>query len=121
MNEITKNKNKMEDKNVRVNKLIILLYFVVAFVPSLGAHEIANTQWFYIAIINMLSVSYIFVRRKEYDLLTFSKLSVSVFIGAFLFLIFSVLSISQSILVSESIFTLSYFILILSLMMDVKH
>jgi len=61
----------------------------------------------------MLSVSYIFVRRKEYDLLQISKLSASVFIGAFLFMFFSVLSISQSILVSESIVTLSYLFLII--------
>ncbi len=101
----------MEDKNVFVNRIIIILYFMVAFIPNLGAHEIVNTQWFYIAILNTFSLSYIFFKRKEYDLITTSKLVVSVFIGGFLFLLISLVSITKSILVSESIVTLSYLVL----------
>lgn len=101
----------MEDKNVFVNRIIIILYFMVAFIPNLGAHEIVNTQWFYIAVLNVFSLGYIFFKRKEYDLLTTSKLAVSVFIGSFLFLLISLLSITKSILVSESVVTLSYLVL----------
>lgn len=103
----------MEDKNLIINRIIILLYSIVTFIPILQAHDIVNTQWFYIAIVNTISLGYIFLRRKSYELYSISKLALAVFIGSILFLFFSLLSITKSILISESIVALIYLVLVL--------
>ena len=101
----------MDNKNIIINKIIILLYFVVAFIPIMGAVDIVNTQWFYIAITNVISLSYIFFNRQKYNLNTTTKLTASIFIGSFIFFLVSILSITKSLVISESIISLMYFVL----------
>jgi tetratricopeptide (TPR) repeat protein/O-antigen ligase len=103
----------MKDKQFFVNRLVITLYFLVMFLPSFGAQYHVIAQWFYISLLNVGSIGYIYIKKKDYNLNITNKFTLYVFLGAISFLVISLLSIFKSLLVSESLVTLVYLILTL--------
>jgi len=86
-----------------IDKIIIILYLGVGFIQPMRAFDVSVTQWFYISILNLVVFSYFFFFKDKYPFVIENKLMKFVFGGALLFLVFSILSITQSISVSESI------------------
>lgn len=84
-------------------KAIILAYLLVLFIPPLGAMDVMNTQWLYVALVNLFSVGYILFNPSLFDLSFHNKLSKFVFIGTGLFVFVALLSFFKSMVVSESV------------------
>ena len=101
------------DNTSFVNKVLLILYILVAFVPSLGAQDAALTQWFYLSLVNLISIGYIFFKRKEYNLSISSKVVNFFFIGSGAFLMISLLSMIKASMVSESIVAIMYLLVTL--------
>ena len=88
------------------NYAIIFLYLITMFVPSLGAFDFAATQWFYIGILNVVVFSY-YLFVPGYLSFSFTKY-VKLFFGIqFLTFIVSCLSMTQSIIIDESLVYIS--------------
>lgn len=94
-----------------VNKILLLLYIIVPFVPEFGTQDRANAQWFYVAIINFIAITYIFLNKKEYNFSFPNKIVLYIFLGSILFFIIGTLSMTKALLISESIVALMYFVL----------
>ncbi|WP_299254798.1 O-antigen ligase family protein [uncultured Lacinutrix sp.] len=93
-------------KTSNANYVIIFLYLITMFVPSLGAFDFAATQWFYIGILNVVVFSY-YLFVPGYLSFSFSKY-VKIFFGIqFLIFIVSCLSMTQSIIIDESLVYIS--------------
>ena len=98
---------KQTSKKVNVlDFLIVILYLVTVFVPSLGAFDFAATQWLYIGILNTLVFIYYTV-NSDYINFYWSKY-IKLFFGIQLAtFIVSCLSMTQSLIIDESIIYIS--------------
>ncbi len=94
-----------------VNKILLFLYVIVPFIPDFGAQDRTNAQWFYIAILNIIAITYIFVKKKEYDLVLQNKGVFYILLGSILFFAIAALSMMKALLISESIVALMYFVI----------
>ncbi|WP_055446808.1 O-antigen ligase family protein [Lacinutrix mariniflava] len=98
--------NTLFKKTSNVNYVIIFLYLMTLFVPSLGAFDFAATQWFYIGTLNVVVFLY-YLFAPGYLAFTFPK-HVKLFFGIqIMTFIVSCLSMTQSIIIDESILYLS--------------
>jgi len=90
-----------------IDYAIILLYIITVFVPSFGAFDFAATQWLYMAILNFSVFGYYVYNYTSYLDFSLSKL-IKVYFGIqLLVFIVSCLSVTQSLIVDESIIYLS--------------
>jgi O-antigen ligase len=46
----------------------ILLYLLVEFIPNLGSYDTMGPQWFYLAVVNMVCLSYLLYAHQEFEL-----------------------------------------------------
>lgn len=98
-------KKHLEESN-NVNYVIIILYLFTVFVPSLGAFDFAATQWLYLGILNTGTFLY-FIKKPDYLLYSLPK-TVNFFFGALIgTLLVSFLSMTQSIIIDESVIYIS--------------
>ncbi len=89
-------------------KVIILAYLLVLFIPPLGALDVMNTQWLYVALINFFSFGYILFNPSQFDLSFHNKLSKYVFLGSAVFVGIALLSFTKSMVISESVVHLTF-------------
>lgn len=94
------------NKSRNANYIIVVLYLLTVFIPSLGAFDFASTQWLYLGILNTgVFIFYLF--NAEYLSFKVPKY-VKLFFGVQLitFLV-SCISMTQSLIIDESIIYLS--------------
>ncbi|AUC14065.1 hypothetical protein BTO06_02325 [Tenacibaculum sp. SZ-18] len=92
-----------EERILFLDKVIILLYLAVGFFPHMNAFDVAITQWYYISIVNVITLVYLKFYKNFIEVDFHHKIAKFTFLGALLFLFISCLSIVKSISVSESI------------------
>ncbi len=95
-------RGRSKERFLMLDKIVLLLYLSVGFVPHMNTLDVAITQWYYISIINVVSVVYIFYYKNFIKINFHSRIAKIVFLGAFLFVLLSCLSIVKSISISES-------------------
>ncbi|CAM1344688.1 O-antigen ligase family protein [Tenacibaculum amylolyticum] len=86
-----------------VNRVILALYLSFGFLKGGGAFDVAFTQWYYVSILNTLSLGFIFYNKDYYKFEFHNKTVKYVFLGALVFVFLSLISITKSISISESI------------------
>lgn len=96
-----------EERILFLDKVILTLYLAVGFLPHMNAFDVAITQWYYISIVNVLTLGYLFIYKNHIKIDIHNKFVKSVFFGALVFLLISCLSVVNSISVSESFVFLS--------------
>ncbi|MAD96192.1 MAG: hypothetical protein CMB99_02595 [Flavobacteriaceae bacterium] len=101
-------KISVKPENSIAKKAIILVYLLVLFVPPLGALDVMNTQWLYVALVNFGAVGYILFNPSQFDLSFHNKLSKFIFIGATIFVGIALLSFTKSMIISESVVHLTF-------------
>ena len=45
----------------------ILLYLLVEFIPNLGSYDTMGPQWFYLAVVDMVCLSYLLYAHQEFE------------------------------------------------------
>ena len=100
-------RGRKEERFLLLDRFILLLYLAVGFLPHMNALDVVVTQWYYISIINVVSLVYIFYYKNFIKIDFHNRIAKFVFLGAFLFLLLSCFSIFKSISISESIVFLS--------------
>lgn len=95
--------NKKNDVISIVNRVILTLYLSFGFLKGGGAFDAAFTQWYYVSILNMLSLGFILYNKNYYRFEFHNKTVKFVFLGVIAFVFLSLISITQSISISESI------------------
>jgi O-antigen ligase len=104
----------------KVELLLVLFYLGVDLIPQLGSIEIMGPQWLYLAILNLISISYITLKHrtalgKLYDLLsknTISLLYITVFVLCGVSIIFALNPTESLVVYSRFITTLLSFFII---------
>ncbi len=96
-------KGRSNERFLMLDKIILLLYLGVGFLPHMNAFDVAITQWYYISIVNVITLAYIYYYKNFIEVNFHHKVAKFTFLGALLFLSLSCLSIVKSISVSESI------------------
>ena len=96
-------KGRSKERFLLLDKIILLLYLGVGFLPHMNAFDVAITQWYYISIVNAITLAYIYYYKNFIEVDFHHKIAKFTFLGALLFLFISCLSIVKSISVSESI------------------
>ena len=96
------NKNKVENTGV-ITKILLLLYLVVGLSPKVVEIEYEGFQWFYISTLNVVSLIYIYTKKEFFKPFFIGKKERQYFLIFLLFLIVSVISMTQSIFIDESI------------------
>lgn len=100
-------KKSDQPENSIVKKGILLAYLIVLFIPPMGAMDVMNPQWLYVALVNLFSIGYILFYPSTFDFSFHNKLSKFVFIGSGLFVVVALLSFFKSMVISESILHLT--------------
>lgn len=101
-NNLSTQKRENLDRYPIIDKIILLLYLSVGFLPNMKAFDVVFTQWYYIAILNMLTLGFMFLNKAQYKFNSNSITSKYTFLGAVFFFLFSCISIFKSISLSES-------------------
>lgn len=96
-----------KERVLLLDKVLLICYLAVGFLPHMNAFDVAITQWYYISILNVVTLGYIFYYKNFLKVDFHNKIVKYVFLGAITFVILSCLSIIKSISVSESIVFLS--------------
>ncbi|CAL2083784.1 O-antigen ligase family protein [Tenacibaculum sp. 190524A05c] len=96
-------RGRSKERFLLLDKIILLLYLGVGFLPHMNAFDVAITQWYYISIVNAITLAYIYYYKNFIEVDFHHKIAKFTFLGALLFLFISCLSIVKSISVSESI------------------
>ena len=96
-------RGRSKERFLMLDKIILLLYLGVGFLPHMNAFDVAITQWYYISIVNVITLAYIYYYKNFIEVDFHHKIAKFTFLGALLFLFISCLSIVNSISVSESI------------------
>ena len=97
-------------RNVLIDKIILILYLAVAFIPSIKALDVMFTQWYYVAILNISTLGYVLMNKKSYSLSINSKRMKYVLLGMLLFVFLALISMFKSISISESLMAINYLI-----------
>ncbi len=58
----------MNKQDKLVSKIILFLYLIVGFIPYQDTTlDAISTQWLYINILNLISLSYLFIRKNTFS------------------------------------------------------
>ncbi|WP_299892044.1 O-antigen ligase family protein [uncultured Lacinutrix sp.] len=97
---------KILKKADHISYIIIILYLLTMFVPSLGAFDFASTQWLYIGIVNTAVFIYYLLSPQylSFSVPKYVKWFFYIQLGTFLL---SCVSMTQSIIIDESIIYIS--------------
>ena len=98
-----------------INQIFVYLYLGTALVPFLGSADVAATQILYLQMVNVLGILYFSLFQRENFKNIFEEVSSrkQIFLF-FLFIIWSILTISQSINIGESLRVLSNLVVYLT-------
>ncbi|HEX5652269.1 MAG TPA: O-antigen ligase family protein [Chitinophagaceae bacterium] len=90
--------------------LFILLYMLVDFIPRFGAGDIMGSQWFYLSLLNTVSILYLLFNRQRENNLTLSRVIFNPLSFLYLgLLVLVILSITWSINKTESLVVFARF------------
>ena len=101
------NKGIKKERFLLLDKILLILYLAVGFFPHLNAFDVAITQWYYISILNVVTLCYVFYYKNFLNVHFNNRVAKFVFLGALFFVFLSCLSIIKSISISESVVFLS--------------